>query len=161
MVRKYVLKNNGNLDNVKDLYHESIITFIENIKQGKIDASKNIDGFFYTIAKNKWINENRKINTHKGHESNLIYENSEFELDSHQLLMNKEIQKSMSTIMDQLGDKCKELIESYIFKGLPMDQIAQELGYLSRDTVKSKFYKCKQEMKQRILKSAFLKETLL
>ena len=55
----------------------------------------------------------------------------------------------MSIIINQLGDKCKELIESYIFKGLPMDQIADELGYLSRDTVKTKFYKCKQEMKQR------------
>ena len=58
--KDFVLKNNGNHEDVSDNYHVGFIIFILKLRNGKLAPEAASIGYLYTICKNQWLKELRK-----------------------------------------------------------------------------------------------------
>lgn len=160
-IRNYILRNSGDIEQVKDIFQESIIVLIESVRNNKYDAERDINAFLYAIAKNKWINTIRKNRSHAKYVDYSKFSHSPSEDSAHEILMNKEIRFAMNQVLLKLNEQCQKILEMHIYKGISMDEIALELGYNNRDVVKTMHYKCKKKLKEFIIESKTLKELFL
>ena len=157
-IRNYILKNSGDLESVKEIYQEAIIILFEKVRKKEFDESKEVEGFLYTVARNKWISIVRKNKIHERFtNSTKQIATHDFET-GHEILLKKEVRKEMKIIFNQLSESCQKIIEMATFQNETMDKIAKILGYSSRDVAKTSHYKCKKKLKELILQSATLKE---
>jgi RNA polymerase sigma factor (sigma-70 family) len=160
-IRNYIMKNSGNIDCVKDIFHEAVIVLLETIRTNKFDESKEINGFLYTVARNKWINTVRKTQHATKYMDAQVHQNKDDFETSHEILLQKEMRLEMKSVIEKLSESCQKIIELVFYKNRSMDEIAEELGYNSRDTAKTAHYKCKQKLKDFIINSPTLKELYL
>ena len=66
-------------------------------------------------------------------------------------LISKEKQSMIETLMTELGERCKELLNYSIFDKKSMKEIAQIMQLANEDTAKTANYKCKKRLSKIIL----------
>lgn len=127
-------------DDAKDVYQQSIITFYENIINGKIqNFNSSIKTYLFAIGKNKFYSLSReKYKFHMEIDDGLgkIPE----ELDTNEVDMHKlqGVEKSLLI----LGDPCRRILELYYYHKKSMTDIADSMGLKNPDTAKNMKYKC-------------------
>ena len=57
MMTNIVLKNNGTLDEAKDVYQEALVVFWQKAASGKLVLTSKISTFLYSICLNQWRKE--------------------------------------------------------------------------------------------------------
>ena len=146
-VRNYVLKNNGDEAQSKDIFQEAFIACWKNIKANKLSENGNVEAYLYTIAKNKWIDYLRSIAYRKTVSDNddLIQQNlgEELLVDEHE---EKEKRKVLQLALKQLAVDCKELLTKFYFERRSMNEIAEELK-LSSASTRNKKYRCMEKLR--------------
>jgi RNA polymerase sigma factor (sigma-70 family) len=65
--------------------------------------------------------------------------------------------KLAEKVLDQLGERCRELLVLFYNKGLKLKDIASRMGYSSENTAKNQKYKCLEAAKNRLKE---LKQTI-
>ncbi len=55
MVRKFILDNNGNEDDAKDIFQEVLIALIKNIRNPNFQLKSKISTYIYFITKKRWL----------------------------------------------------------------------------------------------------------
>ncbi|MBO3117741.1 sigma-70 family RNA polymerase sigma factor [Winogradskyella sp. DF17] len=147
-----VLKNSGTKDQAKDVYQEAFLALWQNIKQDKFipKTESSINGYLYTIAKNKWMDVLRSQGFKKTIVTSQIpnYEISEEENNGidDDILKNQRLQDVMQAF-NKLGEACRSLLRMFYFEKRPMNIIAEELSIDSAST-RNKKYRCMQKLKQ-------------
>lgn len=138
-VTRWILQNNGSIEEAQDIFQDSVIVFYKYIVENKFKESESIEGFIYSVAKNKWINrakQQQKITSLSGDYSSTHEEFQEKEANT----------KNIEALLEQLGEVCKELLTYSIFYKMTMDDIALRMNYSNANAVKTKNYKCKQRL---------------
>ena len=137
-IQNMVFKNSGDDDDAKDVYQESMIELVFQIKNGKLDQlSSKLSTYLYSICYYKWIDRLRK----KGRAMESGFDNDlegvviEDEAPSPYLL-------AMEKVLGQIGDKCRDLLQAFYYEKLPMIQIANRLGFVDDNSAKSQKNKC-------------------
>ncbi|MGC1206057.1 MAG: sigma-70 family RNA polymerase sigma factor [Flavobacteriaceae bacterium] len=151
-----VLKNSGSKDQAKDIYQDAFLAVWQNIKQNKF-VPKNetsINGYLYTIAKNKWMDVLRSQGYKKTIIASKLYhfeikdeENNDIDDD---ILKDKRLEDVMIAFKN-LGDACKSLLRKFYFEKKSMYLIAEELA-LDAASTRNKKYRCMQKLKEIALK---------
>jgi RNA polymerase sigma factor (sigma-70 family) len=59
-VKKHVLKNSGTIEDVSDVFQDSIIILFSQIKEDTLKLTTDLKGYFFGIARNVWNNQRRK-----------------------------------------------------------------------------------------------------
>jgi RNA polymerase sigma factor (sigma-70 family) len=147
-----VLKNSGTKDQAKDVYQEAFLALWQNIKQDKFipKTESSINGYLYTIAKNKWMDVLRSQGFKKTIVTSEIpnYQISEEENNGidDDILKNQRLQDVMQAF-NKLGEACRSLLSMFYFEKRPMNIIAEKLSIDSAST-RNKKYRCMQKLKQ-------------
>lgn len=142
MMMKMVLRNNGSEDEGKDIYQEALIVFWE-----KVTADKNfvltskISTYLYSICQNLWRKELERKKRHS-------YEQADRPDFPDQ--ESAERVRIVNKCIGELGETCQKILTYYYFEKLSMQDIAEKLGFANADTAKTKKYKCKKELDQKI-----------
>ncbi len=155
-VESLVLKNNGTKEHAKDIFQEAFLAVWQNIKQDKFipRSESSINGYLYTIAKNKWMDVLRS----KGYKKTIVAsqlqhfeikdeENNDMDDD---ILKDNRLQDVMLAFKN-LGEACKSLLRKFYFEKKSMNLIAEELSLDSAST-RNKKYRCMQKLKAIALK---------
>ncbi|WP_411893640.1 RNA polymerase sigma factor [Winogradskyella sp. A2] len=152
-----ILKNSGTKDHAKDIYQDAFLAVWQNIKQDKFipKSESSINGYLYTIAKNKWMDVLRS----QGYKKTIIasqisyFEPSEQENNdiNDDILKDERLQDVMQAFRN-LGEACKNLLSKFYFEKLSMNDIANELQLDSAST-RNKKYRCMQKLKEIALKT--------
>ncbi len=137
MMTNLVLKNNGTIDEAKDVYQEALVAFWQKAASGKLVLTSKISTFLYSICLNQW----RKELDRKSRLSNEEVDKEEFQ--SHDA---EERYKIVMQCIGELGDTCKRILTYYYFDGLNMSDIAEQMNFANTDTAKTKKYKCKKKL---------------
>ncbi|WP_179343944.1 RNA polymerase sigma factor [Winogradskyella ursingii] len=147
-----VLKNSGSKDEAKDIYQEAFLAVWQNIKQNKFipQTESSINGYLYTIAKNKWLDVLRSqgykktiVASHLHHFEIKDEENNDIDDD---ILKDKRLEDVMQAFKS-LGEACKSLLRKFYFEKKSMNLIAQELSLDSAST-RNKKYRCMQKLRE-------------
>jgi RNA polymerase sigma factor (sigma-70 family) len=152
-----VLKNNGTKEYAKDIYQEAFLVVWQNVKQDKFipQNESSINGYLYTIAKNKWMDVLRS----QGYKKTIIASQmSYFEIKDEEnngmdddILKDKRLEDVMHAFKN-LGDACKSLLRKFYFEKKSMKNIGKELQ-LDAASTRNKKYRCMQKLRQIALKN--------
>jgi RNA polymerase sigma factor (sigma-70 family) len=147
MVLQLVLKNNGNEDDAKDIFQESIIVLYNKVKGGNFELNSKLKTFLYSVCRRLWLkrlNEQSKTIRNVQDFSEIIA--VEDDLEKHE---EKDKQFAiMESSLLQLGEPCKTIIEDYYIHNRSMQEICEKFGYTNADNAKTQKYKCLQRLKK-------------
>jgi len=154
-IESLVLKNNGSKAHAKDIYQEAFLTLWQNVKQDKFKprSESSINGYLYTIAKNKWMDVLRsKAYSKTIVESQMAYfeikDDEDHGIDDN-ILKDNRIEKLMQAFKT-LGSDCKTLLRKFYFEKLSMKNIAKDFE-LDAASTRNKKYRCMQKLRQKAL----------
>src|SRR5262245_1099070 len=59
-LENYILNNSGSEDDAADLIQETLVAFIDVVRQDKFRGESSVKSFLYSIIRNLWLSEMRK-----------------------------------------------------------------------------------------------------
>lgn len=147
MVLQFILNNNGNEDDAKDVYQEAIIVLYNKIKSGNFELSSKLKTYLYSVSRRIWLKklaqQSKKTNNISEFENVLVVE------DDMELHEQKDMQFSkMKIALESLGEPCKTIVEDFYIHNLSMQAICEKFGYTNTDNAKTQKYKCLQRLKK-------------
>ena len=152
-VASYIKKNNGDMDQAKDIFQDAMVVLWKAVKTEKFKATNAsaVQGYLYTIAKNKWTDHLRSASYKKEISSDIVMnyaEAQETQVTEEDLYTQK--LKKAKLAFAQLGTECKELLSQFYFNKKPFEQLAKEYS-LHVASVKNKKYRCMQRLRALVI----------
>ncbi len=136
-----------------DIYQDSILILRENAINGKIDnLNSNISTYLFAIGKYK-IYHNFRIQSKLEitNDFNLVEENIDFDVNLYGQDITKE-QQLLKKYYDQLGDRCKSILNLFYYQGYTLDEIRTILNYSNKKVLKSQKSRCIKQLRDMINK---------
>jgi RNA polymerase sigma factor (sigma-70 family) len=149
-VEYYVLQNSGSIDQAKDLYQDAFMSMWQNVKDDKFVPQNEtaLQGYLYTIAKNKWTDYLRSARFKKTTSIPDNFQASEEELDSNYFENeNEKKQHLISVAFKNLGEECKRVLQQFYFEKKSLKNIASQFN-IGENSVRNKKYRCIQKLKE-------------
>ena len=134
-----------------DIFQDVIIAFYKNVTSLKLhtlDAS--LKTYLFSIGKHILLNRHRQK---QKEQTQLLDDFSQLNLkewDLDIIVMEKKSQEEENVIiaLELLGEKCRQLLKLFYFKGLSHKEIVQQLGYNSLEVSRSMKRKCIKNLKR-------------
>ena len=154
-----IKKNKGSMEEAKDVFQEAIMSFYENIKNGKFKGESAISSYIYSIARFIWLNKLKR----KGIGQRILDTQQPCEIEESFLprFFAKEKEKQVLDLFEKLGCDCKKVLVFCIYQQYNMREVADEMNYENEQIARNKKYKCLKKLKAMIADNpdivAFLK----
>lgn len=148
-VESFVLNNNGNSDQAKDVFQEAFIAVWRNIQLDRFQPQNGagLEAYLFQIAKNKWMDYLRS-----GHYNKVV------RMDT-ATVAAREADEPPAAESDYLslvkkhfaglGDNCKKILTLYYYDNQSMKEIAEQMSW-TEATAKNNKYRCIQKLKDLI-----------
>ena len=152
MILQFILNNNGDEDDAKDVYQEGIIVLYNKIKSGNFELSSKLKTYIYSVCRRIWLKklaqQSKKSNNVSDFEDIMAVE---VDVEQHE---EKDQQfEKMQSALHHLGEPCKTIIQDYYINNLSMQDICEKFGYTNADNAKTQKYKCLQRLKKLFFQS--------
>ncbi|SMD42978.1 RNA polymerase sigma factor, sigma-70 family [Aquiflexum balticum DSM 16537] len=146
-VEKFVLSNNGNSQEAKDIFQEAFVALWKNIKSDRFtpENSTAINGYLYQIAKNKWLDQLRSSKFRKTVPLESYHEGMDEEIEDRESKLNQ-----IDSSFKNLGKNCKELLTRFYYKKESMSRIAKAFDW-TEATARNNKYRCIQRLKEMLI----------
>ena len=138
----YVYHVLENKEDAEDVVQELFLTLWSN--RSKIVTGENVSGYLYKMAKNQALNHIRKQTNYK-----TTLENREKQLSYYEenALETEEFRMILYGCINQLPDRCKEVLLLHRVKGMKQKEIADMLS-ISVKTIKNQIWASLQRLKR-------------
>ena len=136
-----------------DIYQDSILILRENAINGKIDTlNSNISTYLFAIGKYK-IYHNFRVQSKLEitNDFNLVEENIDIDVNLYGQDITNE-QQLLKKYYDQLGDRCKSILNLFYYQGYTLDEIRTILNYSNKKVLKSQKSRCIKQLRDMINK---------
>lgn len=145
-VKGMVLKNNGNLADAEDIFQETLVIFYKNSLKPDFILSASLSTYLYAISWRLWMKQIRDSRKHvEIMETDMkIVEAFDFELADAKSDTLTEVMKAM----ESAGKRCREILVSFYFNQLKMEQIAVNLEFKDERAVREQKYRCMKRIKE-------------
>jgi len=147
MVKNLILNSGGTIDDAKDIFQEALIVLYEKTRSGDFELNCLIKTYVYSVCRRLWLkryHQSQKLAPEVENLEDIVPVEEDLELHERRnndfLLMEK--------AMQNLGEPCKSLLESYYVHKRSMMQIAVDFGYTNADNAKNQKYKCLMRLKK-------------
>lgn len=147
MVKSYVAKNNGVVEDAEDLLQDALVVFWQNCRKPGFELTSKISTYLMAVCKNLWLKQLSKTGRMMGEE--LI--KPQMLSESHDEGRSMDLKK-IHDALDEVGDTCKNLLVMFYFDGFDMDTIAKTLHFNNADTAKAKKYQCFKKLEEIVKK---------
>ncbi|CAG5082470.1 RNA polymerase sigma factor [Parvicella tangerina] len=139
-VKALILKEGGDAQIAQEIFNDSLVILIEKIIQPEFQLTSKLTTYLYGI--NRFILKNELRKKHKNVElewrDTLILTEEDLGYDE-----EKEAKlNAMERILNQISEKCKEMLQLFYFKKQSMAEIAKKLNFSSVNSAKTQKYKC-------------------
>lgn len=143
MVLRYVKLHNGREEDAKDLLQDAIILFYEKVIADELTLTASVSTYLMGICKNLWKRELEK----RARQSPFALELTD---DYAEVSEENEVKGSLSLVVyvEKLGEKCKEILVAFYYKGYKMEQIASQNGYRNLHTATVQKFKCLERLRK-------------
>ncbi|MGB0523036.1 MAG: RNA polymerase sigma factor [Flammeovirgaceae bacterium] len=151
------LRTHCTLEEAKDVFIEAILNFRDKVMANKVTISTeaNLRNYLYTTCVNMQLSEKRKQYRLLNHKEAIKYhfyetiEEEPFDLD-----YNDEQGKDLIDIcyetLNELGDKCRELLRYFYIQRLSITQVTTKLGFANQNVAKTAKSRCMKKWREAI-----------
>lgn len=147
MIRKLICNNGGNDADAQDVFQEALLVLYKNAQKLDFELTCAPSTYLYSVARFLWKDTLKKRNK----EVQLAQDNYPHSLIEQDVTIYQDQQQKTSqlaNVLQQLGDKCKSLLQAYYYKKMSMKEIAQVFHYSSVNSAKTQKYKCIERAKK-------------
>lgn len=151
-------------DEIEDIYQETFLAVHENLHRGSIEADTNWRAYImriglnqtmtYCKAKGKFVTASQAGGDDDDERPDWLSEMAPLETQVDETTDDpKERERMiavMNGIMGSLTGKCRDLLPSFYYARMSMEEICQELGYANTDSAKSQRLKCFSKLKEAV-----------
>ncbi|MBI1185257.1 sigma-70 family RNA polymerase sigma factor [bacterium] len=152
-----VLANGGTEEDAKDIFQEAVLVLLQKVVDDQERINCSLKTYLTTVCRYQWNNKRNKLNFKNTTSSynfsmeSAADESKDFESEEAQFAL---IEKALNSI----GDKCKNLLQSFYLLNQSMEQIAQKFGFASVNSAKTQKYKCIERARAEVMKQTELKK---
>lgn len=138
---------------ITDIYQDAIIALRENAINGKLDDLKSeLKTYLFSIGKYmiyKALKQQKKLySINENIELDHLKNETDFSIDLVENLTNE--QQRLQNAFKTLGQKCKDVLTLFYYRGFDLEDIMNELNYTNKDVVKSQKSRCLKSLKSLI-----------
>ena len=147
MINYFIIKNNGDEHEAKDIFQDTVVVLFENIRAGKFELRSKIKTYLYSVSRRLWL----KRLTELGRSISRIDELEEFLVFEEEAIAFEEAEEKfgiMKQALQLLGEPCRGIIEAFYINNLSMQEITDKFGYTNTDNTKNQKYKCFNRLKK-------------
>jgi len=150
-VNAFVRKNSGTEEDVSDIFQEAIIVIYRKLKENDLlFENRSFETYLFSVCRLLWLKYLRTIKTEKEKINDSLPFNEEVYDDD----LNNVIEKNERYLLYQkhfrnISTDCQKILQMF-FDKVPIRQIAQVMGFKSEKYVKSRKFKCKELLIERI-----------
>jgi RNA polymerase sigma factor (sigma-70 family) len=146
-VRKYVLDNNGDEDQAKDLFQEAFVSFWNNVRENKFQPENGsaLTGYLYQIAKNKWLDHLRSSQFKK----TVVLQADHDREDEPEENDWQQFRTLVAAEIKHLGENCQEILRRFYFAKESMESIAKAFQWTDA-TARNNKYRCIQRLREKV-----------
>lgn len=140
-IRKMVRNAGGNNQDAEDIFQEALIILCRKIRSGNFTLTARLSTWLYSVCRYLWKDELKKRNRQvPGDPEDLLPPAEEAVIEA--IVESEQHIRLAEKVLDELGDRCRELLILYYNSGLKLKDIASKMGYSSEATAKNQKYKC-------------------
>jgi RNA polymerase sigma factor (sigma-70 family) len=150
ITRSFIMGKGGTSQDADDIFQETVVSFIDSVQKDKFRQESGIRTFLISISKNLWYNEIRRKQRAGNREK--LYETDREQEDAgiSEVIQNRDLKKQMNSLLDNLVESCRKILELFYYENLSMKEIVTHLHYENEQVVRNKKYKCLQQLTEKI-----------
>ncbi|MCF6279800.1 MAG: sigma-70 family RNA polymerase sigma factor [Flavobacteriaceae bacterium] len=145
--RKYNISN----DDIIDVYQDAILALRDNAIRGKIDGRGELRTYLFGIGKYMIYDILKKRKRLHLVDDNMFFDKETYSKPLFKEELNTQ-DKKVKKAFENLGDKCKEVLTLFYYRGFTLDEIVEHSNYNSKDVVKSQKSRCLKQLREYISK---------
>lgn len=140
-------------EDIEDIFQDSLIVLMQKVKNGLVTAPRQGAIFSYLVQIGKLTASNfiRKRKSLSSDEEVIVSRHLHKEADDVEVTAEVR-QRTQDEFLDRaynsLPDTCKKIFRQYYWEGRPFDEIADNIGYCTIDSVKTKKSKCMNQFRE-------------
>lgn len=159
-VSSFITNHGGTVQDAEDIFQETVVAFLNIVKNGKYRAESSIKTFIVSVAKNIWYNEIKKRESSQNREK--IFETSKDlkEADISHYIADREAKQKFRELLNQLDESCKKILLLFYYENLSMKEIVDHMHYENEQVVRNKKYKCLQHLTALVKQDPLIREKL-
>lgn len=144
----------SSVDSARDVFIQSIQKFWERFVIKQEQLPENTVAYIYRMCKNAWLMQKRNqwnmvMLTSEPYSYQAVDGSDHFLLESDQAVKDSEDlyrQKALTLALEQMSEKCKQLIEAELDKQVKLKDLQDELGYHNYQSLVQAKYNCKKRL---------------
>jgi len=144
----FAKKYNIDENDAADIYQDAIIVLYENAINGKIEELNcSISTYLFAIGKYKFFQTHREY-AKVDFDHNLFVQEKNIEYDVNPFdegITNQ--QRLLRKYFPKLGERCKEILVLFYYKGFNLDEIREHLNYSDKSVLKSQKSRCMKQIR--------------
>ncbi len=146
-IQSLILKNNGYVDDAKDIFQEAMIVLFEKAKLDSFVLTCQIKTYLYSVCRRLWLKKLQREGKYNPSIEVLMETVAvEDEIEHHEK-RNADL-NLMEKALSKIGEPCKGLLEAFYIQKKSMPEIAEAFGYTNADNAKTQKYKCLVRLKK-------------
>jgi RNA polymerase sigma factor (sigma-70 family) len=139
VVKNYVISNSGSIEDVSDVFQDSIIVLYKQISENNLKLSTDLKGYFFGIARNVWSSQLR-----------IKQKTTELEID---IPDDEDMDAISDPFLERVVSKAflklkpdQQLVLSLFADGISYEDIALKMGLKNEMYARRKKYLCKEAL---------------
>ncbi len=146
----------------KDIYQYAILALYYKVKspEFKLTESASLKSLLYAICGNRWKNEWRTAKRQQNLKDKVELE----EVDSDNMLqelITTERSDLLCQLVNDLGDRCKQLLQLFYFEKFRHDKIVEVMGFKNAQLSRNALFKCRKKLAAAIIANPVWTSTLI
>lgn len=133
MIKQY----GGSSVDAEDVFQEALIVLCRKSTDPNFTLTASLDTYLYSVCRFTWSDELKKRKRIPPVELSKPIADVESDYAEHESRY-----KLAESAFNQLGDKCKEILQLFYITKMNMTDIAEKLGYGSEQSARNQKYKC-------------------
>lgn len=148
-----IINNNGTMNDARDIFQESLMVLVKNLRKEGFELSCGIKTYLYSIMRNLWLKRLNKRN--KGGLSLVMDDPSDTEyiiIQEDELEEKQEKEKQLDMVAEILKDfkeDCRKVLTAFYFKKQSMKEIAAAMDYTNQ-FIRVKKVRCMDALKKKV-----------
>jgi RNA polymerase sigma factor (sigma-70 family) len=150
-VNAFVRKNSGDEDDVSDVFQEAIIIIYRKLKENDLlFENRSFEVYLFSVCRFIWLKEleKRRIDKQKINDT-LTFQDEIYDDDMVAVVEKNERFLLYQKHFRSISTDCQKILQLF-FEKVPIKQIAQIMGFKSEKYVKTRKFKCKELLVERI-----------
>ena len=150
-VNAFVKKNSGDEDDVNDVFQEAIIIIYRKLKENDLlFENRSFEVYLFSVCRFLWLKEleKRRLDKIKINDS-LTFQDEIYDDDLVAVVEKNERFLLYQKHFRNISSDCQKILQLF-FDKVPIKQIAHIMGFKSEKYVKTRKFKCKELLIERI-----------